>query len=54
MNILNYLKNIKINHLDENLLELALKINNNVELEPIQNLLLLMNDYNSCITSLSK
>ena len=38
----------------ENILELAEKINNNIELEPIQNLLLLMNDYNSRITSVSK
>ena len=39
---------------NENILELSLKINNNVELAPIQNLLLLMNDYNSCIKSVSK
>ena len=38
---------------NENILELALKINNNVELEPIQNLLLLMHDYNSCIKSVN-
>ena len=38
----------------ENILELAVKINNNVELEPIHNLILLMNDYNCNITTLSK
>jgi hypothetical protein len=39
---------------NENILDLVVKINNNIELEPIHNLLLLMNDYNSRITFLSK
>ena len=53
-------ENYKNKLFSENLLELAVQLQNielavqlqNIELEPINNLLLLMNDYNSCITSL--
>ena len=44
----------KNNSFNENILDLAAKINNNIELEPIHNLLLLMNDYNSRIIDFSK
>ena len=51
------IKNIKLfetykNKLfNEDLLKLAMPLYKNIELEPITNLLLLMNDYKSCITN---
>jgi hypothetical protein len=51
---INLFEKYKNKSFNENILEIAFKINNNVELEPIQNLLLLINDYNSFIKSVSK